>query len=70
MAVLGGRPPGPEPDFESFRILQGKREGKSSVFKGLEKPLSVQIKGFEDAPFAAYFTHLQFAKSRRLLAEK
>jgi hypothetical protein len=35
--------------------FQGEREReKFFVFKGLQKPLSAQIQGNEDAPFAAY----------------
>jgi len=59
MADPGGPPPGLEPGLRVFLKLQGKeRRRKRFVFKGLGKPLSVQIRcrfrETEDAPFAAY----------------
>jgi hypothetical protein len=54
MADPGGRPPDPEPGFRLFEFFRERERGELSVFKGLQKSLSAQIKRIEDELLAAY----------------
>jgi hypothetical protein len=54
MAAPSGRPPGPEPDFETFEFQEERERGSFLFSKACESLYRRKFKKIEDAPFAAY----------------